>query len=110
MKIITRKKVNALFNKAKPIEKSKEKAKKVSHMIFLWLSIRYMQYGSREASYPQSYPVERKLSTFPPSIVNILPACSKSALESQILGLSMSASKEYSRERGVCKHTGETWE
>jgi len=42
-------KVNALLNKAKPIEKSKEKAKKVLHMIFLGLSTRYMQYELREA-------------------------------------------------------------
>ena len=40
MKIIIAKKVSALFNKAKPIEKSKQKAKKVFHMIFLGLSSR----------------------------------------------------------------------
>jgi len=52
MKIITAKKVSAHFNKAKIIEKSKEKAKKVFHMIFLGSSTRYMQCGSKETSYP----------------------------------------------------------
>jgi len=98
-----------LFNKAKAIEKSKEKATKVFHMIFLGLSTRYMQYGSREASYPQKYPRERKLSSFPPSILNMLSTEPKSTLESQILGLSMGASKEYSGEIERCEHVVETW-
>ena len=95
MKIIIAKKVSVLFKKAKPIEKSKEKAKKVFHMIFPGLSTRNMQFESREASYPQKYPRERKLSTFPPSILSMSSTEPKSTLESQILGLSMGASKEY---------------
>ena len=39
------KEVSALFNKTKPIEKSKEKEKKVFHMIFLDLSTKYMNLG-----------------------------------------------------------------
>jgi len=96
MKIITAKKVNALFNKAKLVEKSKDKAKKVFYMIFLGLSARNMQYRAREASYPQKHPRERKLSTFPPSILNILTSWPKSTLKSQILGLSIGAYKEFS--------------
>jgi len=61
MKIIIAKNVSALFNKAKAIDLSKEKAKKVLHMIFLGLSTRNMQYGSREALHPQKYPRERRL-------------------------------------------------
>jgi len=52
MQRIKVKKFSALFIKAKPIEKSKEKSKKVFHMMFLGLSTRHMQYGSRAASYP----------------------------------------------------------
>ena len=68
MKIIIVKKVNALFNKAKDIEKSKENARKVFHMISLGLSTKNTQYRLREASYQQKYHRERKLLTFPPSI------------------------------------------
>ena len=108
MKIITAKKVSALINKAKVIEKSKEKAKKVFYMIFLGPSTRYMQYGLREASYPQKYPRDIELSTFPLSILSMLSACPKSTLESQILGLLMGASKEYSGEIEGCEPLGET--
>jgi len=43
MQRIKEKKINALFNKSKAIEKSKEKSKIVFHMIFLGLSSRFMQ-------------------------------------------------------------------
>jgi len=62
------KKVSALFIKEKDIEKSKEKTKKVFHMIFLGLSTSFMQYGSRAALYPLKLPKDSKVSTFPPSI------------------------------------------
>ena len=41
-KIITIKKLGALFNKPNTIEKSKEKSMKVLHMIFLGASIVYL--------------------------------------------------------------------
>jgi len=50
MKISTKNKISHL--KVKAIEKSKEKSKKVLHMIFLGMSTRDKQYGSRVASYP----------------------------------------------------------
>jgi len=77
MKTITAKKVSVVFNKVKVVEKSKEKAKKVFYTIFLGISTRNMQYRSRDASYPQKYPRKRKVSIFPPSILNILLACPK---------------------------------
>jgi len=52
MKRIKAKKVSALFTNVNAIGKSNEKVKKVFYKIFLDLSTRYMQYGSREASYP----------------------------------------------------------
>jgi len=67
-------KVRALFNNVNAKEKSKEKSKKVFHMIFLRLSTRYMQYGLRAASYPHKEPRDSKFSTFPPSILNMLSA------------------------------------
>ena len=51
VKIITIKKLNALFNSPNVTKKLKVKSKKVFHIIFLGASIRYMQYGSREALY-----------------------------------------------------------
>jgi len=51
MQRIKAKKISALFINVKAIEKSKEKSKKVFYMIFLGLSTRFMQYGSRAALY-----------------------------------------------------------
>jgi len=52
MKMNITNKVSSVFNKPNGREKSKEKSKKVFHMIFLGASTWCMQYKSREAIDP----------------------------------------------------------